>query len=177
VSCRARTPGGSATSQHHGCFAPLVARLRAAAEVHVVHLATDALPDEELLRLLHESAGFVFATGTYWDSWGSPMQRFLERATRFEGGPVWLGKPAAVVVTMHSADGKGVLSRLQGVLCTLGCQIPPMSGMVYSLATHLAIRRADAEPSVPYADFWQIDDFDTLCHNLLRARRPARAWS
>ena len=26
---------------------------------------------------IRSSNGFIFGTGTYWDSWGSPMQRFF----------------------------------------------------------------------------------------------------
>ena len=167
---------GGAGGNTAAVLAPLAARLRAAAELQVVHLAGDDLSDEALERLLCESAGFVFATGTYWDSWGSPLQRFFERTTRFEGGRAWLGKPAAAVVTMCSVGGKGVLSRLQGVLSTLGCQIPPMSGMVYSLATHLAIQHAPPDASAPYTDFWQVDDFDTIAHNLLEAVSGGASW-
>ncbi len=70
-------------------------------------------PPAELHRLLTEAHGFVFATGTYWDCWGSPLQRFLETATDLEASDVWLGKPAAVVVTMHAVGGKG---------CSRGCR-------------------------------------------------------
>ena len=42
-------------------------------------------------EVLAEADGFVFATGTYWDSWGSPLQKFLEETTAFEGTSVWLG--------------------------------------------------------------------------------------
>ena len=77
---------GGAGGNTAAVLAPLATRLRAATQLRVVHLAGGDLSDEELERLLYESAGFVFATGTYWDAWGSPLQRFLERATRFEGG-------------------------------------------------------------------------------------------
>ena len=40
----------------------------------------------------------VVATGTYWDSWSSLLQQFLEQATPSEGTELWLGKPAAVLV-------------------------------------------------------------------------------
>ena len=56
---------------------------------------------------------FVIGTGTHWDSWSHLLQKFLEDGTLDEGTPVWLGKPAAVLVTMHSVGGKAVLSRLQ----------------------------------------------------------------
>ena len=93
--------------------------------------------------LLEWADALVFATGTYWDSWGWPLQRFLELATITEGTDVWLGKPVAVLVSMHSVGGKSVLSRLQGVLSTLGAAIPPMSGLVISAVGQDALQVSD----------------------------------
>ncbi len=125
---------------------------------------------------LSRSDALVFGTGTYWDSWGSPLQGFLERMTPTEGSSLWLGKPVAVVVTMNSVGGKGVLSRLQGVLNTFGAVIPPMSGIVYSLANHLALHGASAEQA---EDLWRPDDLELVCHNLLEyscdTKRP-KSW-
>lgn len=112
-----------------------------------------------------EASGVIFTSGTYWDSWGSPLQHFLEVSTEFEGSDIFLGKPAAVFVTMHSVGGKGVLSRLQGVLNTLGFLIPPMSGLVYSLAGHLALQTESTFSD----DFWSLDDAETVIHNFLAA--------
>lgn len=126
-------------------------------------------------RALEKADAFVFTSGTYWDSWGSPMQYFLEAATLFEASDLFMGKPAAVVITMHSVGGKGILSRLQGVLNTLGMMIPPMSGMVYSLAGKLA---QDNETSFA-DDFWSLEDLETITHNLTQALTPApsfKAW-
>jgi len=156
---------------------PMLRRLRSDVLVEELHLAQDARAIDELAPLLARSDGFVFATGTYWDSWGSPLQRFLEQSTALEAGPVWLGKPAAVVVTMHSVGGKGVLSRLQGVLSTLGLSIPPMSGLVVSLATELAVAHPSALEEA--RDFWSEDDLEVAAHNLLEAARGGgafRAW-
>jgi len=144
----------------------LAAHLRPAIEVRY-HALRSSRPSE---RSLAEAKGFVFATGTYWDSWGSPLQRFLEESTELEGGSVWLGKPAATLVTMHSVGGKEVLSRLQGVLVTLGLAVPPMSGLAYSLANHLAIK-AEAD-----ADFWRVEDLEVVAHNLLRALGLREGW-
>ena len=117
----------------------------------------------ELQNKLEAADGFVFASGTYWDSWGSPMQLFLEASTEFEGSKLLLGKPAAVMITMHSVGGKGVLSRLQGVLNTMGIMIPPMTGIVYSLAGQLAL-----ETDSSFADdFWGLEDLETIVHNLI----------
>jgi hypothetical protein len=100
----------------------------------------------------------------------------LEDATEFEASDLWLGKPASVVVTMHSVGGKEVLSRLQGVLSTLGALIPPMSGMTYSMASHLALK---TPPSPFQEDLWQLRDFEILSHNLKTAlglRPKWRSW-
>lgn len=151
---------------------PLVQRLKSKA--HLVELTLcEGVSKEILEREIRNSHGFVFGTGTYWDSWGSPLQKFLEDVTDLEGSEVWMGKPAAVVVTMHSVGGKGILSRLQGVLSTLGCLIPPMSGMVYSLAGHIAQQE---QTSDFHSDFWQIQDLEVIATNLLEALSPNPQW-
>ena len=134
-------------------------------------------PPESVAQLLRTSQAFVFATGTYWDSWGSPLQIFLESMTETEGDEtIWLGKPAAVIVSMNSVGGKGVLSRLQGVLGTLGCLIPPMSGLVYSLAGHLALQGEQKSPRSQSGDFWRPEDLKVIAHNLLEAIGSEKAW-
>lgn len=100
--------------------------------VHLKDLMEKNLSLNQLKNKLEAADGFVFTSGTYWDSWGSPMQHFLEVSTELEGTNLFLGKPAVVMITMHSVGGKGVLSRLQGVLNTIGLMIPPMTGIVYS---------------------------------------------
>lgn len=170
---------GGARGNTCAVLAPLLGRLRERAHVVEVHLAAGEGDPGALERLLLDASGFVFATGTYWDSWGSPLQVFLERATRFEASRVWLGKPAAVVITAHSVGGKDVLSRLQGVLGTLGLAIPPMTGFVYSLAVHAALR-AHHDGDGRRADFWQLGDLDVVADNLLEAvsgGRAYRAWA
>lgn len=146
--------------------------LGAHADIEWLHLA-DQFPDRTKLHsLLKNAGGFIFASGTYWDSWGSPLQRFLEQVTELEGSDIWLGKPAAILITMHSVGGKEVLSRLQGVLSTLGLVIPPMSGMVLSLANQLA-----AETPSDFADdFWQTPDLEILAHNLLEGMKARREY-
>lgn len=97
------------------------------ASLAVAASASDSPPaalHPQLLTALSRANGFLLGTGTHWDSWSSVLQTFLEDATPHEGTALWLGKPAAVVVSEHSTGGKGVLSRLQGVLVTLGCTLP-----------------------------------------------------
>jgi multimeric flavodoxin WrbA len=131
--------------------------------LHLLDLQEKKITSGELKNKLKKADAFIFASGTYWDSWGSPMQNFLEVATEYEASDIFIGKPAAVIITMHSVGGKGVLSRLQGVLNTLGMLIPPMSGMVYSLAGQLSLTTESSFAE----DFWSQKDIDVIVHNLL----------
>lgn len=142
------------------------------ARVRVVSLV-DEPGFEPHREAIAEAEGFVFATGTYWDSWSSALQRFLEQATPSEGTDLWLGKPASVLVTAHSVGGKGVLSRLQGVLCTFGCAIPPMSGIVVKLSSQAALESGNDDHVL---DFWCPDDLEIVNHNLLEAARGTRRF-
>lgn len=150
------------------------ARLAPQAELVRATLAGAGAQDfAALAPSLRAADGFVIATGTHWDSWSSPLQKFLEDATPAEATELWLGKPVAVVVSEHSTGGKGVLSRLQGVLVTFGCAIPPLSGLVISKSTQLARRHGSAEAE----DFWCADDLVVVADNLLTAaRQPRAAW-
>ncbi len=121
---------------------------------------------EEQVARLRCARGFVFLTGTYWDSWGSPLQAFFEEMTPWELSEIWLGKPAGAVVTMHSVGGKQVLSRLQGVLSSLGCLIPPCSGMVYSQVGQEALHAGAGSVT---SDIWCLEDLEIICHNLQEA--------
>ncbi len=146
-------------------LALLVQELAPRADVEEVTLS-ESYQLAHVLDQIGKSQGLVIATGTYWDSWGSPLQRFLEESTDHEATDTWLGKPVATLVTMHSVGGKEVLSRLQGVLSTLGCLIPPMSGLTYSLANHLALK-GDRSPF--HDDLWQLPDLKVIASNLLMA--------
>ena len=144
-------------------------------ECEVIHLETNK---DNLKDKLAKADAFLFTSGTYWDSWGSPMQKFLEDSTQYEASDIFLFKPAAVMITMHSVGGKGVLSRLQGVLNTLGLAIPPMSGLVYSLSAHLAMN-AENEDNNFNDDFWSLEDIEVVIHNLITAskhKHDFKAW-
>ncbi|MFO1447470.1 MAG: NAD(P)H-dependent oxidoreductase [Opitutaceae bacterium] len=156
-----------------GNTAVLLARARQllarSATVDAVTLAGNSASFADLRPRLAAAHGFLIGTGTHWDSWSSVLQAFLEDATPAEGTALWLGKPAACVVSEHSTGGKGVLSRLQGVLVSLGCILPPMSGLVLSRAVVLATRHAP-DPA-PARDFWCTDDLRVVCHNLAESAR------
>lgn len=165
---------GGAEGNSARLLARVAARLGPRAELV---RATLAGPEGEgftaLAPKLRQADGWVIATGTHWDSWSSPLQKFLEDGTSTELSGLWLGKPVAVLVSEHSTGGKGVLSRLQGVLATLGCWIPPLSGIVISKSAEIAAR-ADAAAA---DDFWSIGDLDVVADNLLMAaRQPRLAW-
>ncbi|MGE5087458.1 MAG: flavodoxin family protein [Bacillota bacterium] len=139
-------------------------KTRTDAKIDVLHLAKEKF-DSTFKRKVAEADAIIFVTGTYWDSWGSPLQRFLEDMTEMEATPAIMGKPCAVFVLMHSVGGKSVLSRLQGVLSTMGFLIPPMSGMVYSLVSDIALKSKTSHDK----DFWQLDDATLIMENLLKA--------
>lgn len=138
----------------------------------VLHLAKTKF-GPAILRKIQKADGLLFVTGTYWDSWGSPLQRFLEDATDIEAREEIIGKPAAVCVLMHSVGGKAVLSRLQGVLSSMGFLLPPLSGMVLSLNSQEAQSR---NRGVDNLDFWSIGDLDIVMDNLIVATACEIHW-
>ncbi|WP_295903776.1 flavodoxin family protein [uncultured Bdellovibrio sp.] len=140
--------------------------------VDVVHLAKTSY-GSALRKKIENSSGVIFVTGTYWDSWGSPLQKLLEDMTDLEASTALMGKPCAVFVLMHSVGGKSVLSRLQGVLSTMGFLIPPMSGMVYSLVSDIALK----SKSTHAKDFWQREDIELILENFLKACDLKINWS
>lgn len=151
------------------------AKLPADVSVRDVVLADYGGTVEELAGELADADALLFATGVYWGSWGSPLQRFLEVMTWLEGSPTLLGKPAGVVVTMDSVGGQDVAQRLLGVLATLGCLVPPMPMVIIS-------RLSEAVCDMPgNEDVWDVSDIEALVDNLLicaSARAlPWRSWT
>lgn len=135
-----------------------------AVQTQVIHLAEDK-NYTRIEKAILEADAFIFMTGTYWDSWGSPLQEFLEVATEWEGKSHFFAKPVAVVVGMHSVGGKSVLSRFLGVLNSFGAWIPPFCGIVFSMAAQEAL---DAGSKYS-ADLWQPKDLQVLLANLYQA--------
>lgn len=164
---------GSPSGKKGNCarFVSALPKLKGA-KLSVVHLASEGY-SSKLKKEIAKADGYIFVTGTYWDSWGSPLQKLLEDMTDLEGTEAVMGKPAAVFVLMHSVGGKGVLSRLQGVLSTFGCLIPPMSGMVYSLVSDIALQKKNSHA----ADFWQKEDAELILLNLIKASEIKIDWA
>lgn len=149
-----------------------VSWLREREEAHELLVLRDS-DAESVGRAIASASRLVFVTGTYWGSCSSLLQQLLEELTATEGGPHWLGKPAAVFVTAHQVGAQEVLWRLQGTLVALGCQLPPMSGVVI-LRTSEELRRLAPQAST---DLWGLDDVATSLENLLAcAPGPFRAW-
>lgn len=107
-------------------------------------------------------------TGTYWDSWSSHLQRFLEITTELECDHSFFGKPVGAMVSMHSVGGKEVLSRLQGVLSTQGYLVPPQTSLVISLATEMALLLEKKTKKKNFsADFWSTDEIPEILWRLI----------
>lgn len=144
------------------------------ADIVVLELCDYSDTVEALADELRRADALLVGTGTYWSSWGSPLQRFFEVVTGLECSDAFLGKPVSAVVTMDSVGGVDVGTRLLGAFCTLGCMAPPFPLVVLSRIASLL------EGTPDDMDLWQRDDLEVLVHNLVeaaRAPRPAwRAW-
>jgi hypothetical protein len=117
----------------------------------------------------------VVISGTYWGGFSSLLQQLFEELTPTETSELWLGKPAAVLVTAHQVGAQSVLFRLQGVLVCFGCLIPPLSGVVISKVGEALRQRA---PEL-CDDVWGLEDVATALSNLLAAPLTPgvfRAW-
>jgi len=147
-------------------------RLEAYADVGYLELCRNPALDR-ILTEAEDADAFLFGTGTYWDSWGSPLQRFLEITAHTEGMRYWLGKPAAAIVTAHAVGAKSVLSRLFGVLNIYGMLIPPLAGFAYTFVNQVALPHAGDHLR---NELWSIADVDTVTHNLLEATNGGKNW-
>ena len=124
----------------------------------IIHCPLKSTSKKNVKQLLNKADGFVFLTGTYWESWGSPLQKFLEDFTDLEAEAEFMGKPAVCIVLAHSTGGKSVLSRLQANLNLFGCLIPPMGGVELTLVNQMV--QAMASPHKD--DLWTIKDLTPM---------------
>lgn len=144
------------------------------AKVSIIHLSPH-FDWVKVRRSIKASNALIFCTGTYWDSWGSPMQLLFEKMTQIEGKKHLLGKPAGAIVTMHSVGGKEVCSRILGNLVSLGCMVPPFAGFAYSYADHVAHKKRTAANKL-LDDVWHIKDLEAFIHNLHQAHLGTKNW-
>jgi chromate reductase len=144
-------------------------------EVRHEHLTLAHAPPGVARAALARAERLVFISGTYWGGFSSLLQQLFEELTPTEGSALWLGKPASALVSAHQVGAQSVLFRLQGVLTTFGCCIPPMSGVIVSKVGEALRARA---PEL-CADVWGLEDVATALYNLQAAPYlPAkyRAW-
>jgi len=143
-------------------------------KVRIIHL-TPNFNWPHVRKYIRKSDALIFCTGTYWQSWGSPLQLLFEKMTEIEGKKHLLGKPAGAIVTMHSVGGQEVASRIQGVLVSLGCVLPPFCGFAYSYADHVAHRtRFNGKKLMD--DVWHIEDTYALVYNIVEYMKGTNKW-
>lgn len=141
---------------------------------HTLSLAEYTGTVEALAEQLTQADAFLLASGVYWGSWGSPLQRFLEVMTAYELSPCFMGKPVGALISADSVGGLDVAQRLLGAFSLLGCLVPPLSTVVLSRVANVAID-ADADAN---ADVWQADDAAIVVRNLVAAQSlRAIPWS
>lgn len=145
-----------------------------AIKVRIIHLAPQ-FNWPHVRKYLRTSNAILVCSGTYWQSWGSPLQLLFEKMTEVEGKKHVLGKPAGAIVTMHSVGGQEVASRIQGVLCSLGCVLPPFSGFAYSYADHVA-HRSRYHGKKLMDDVWHIEDTYALVYNVIECMKGTCKW-
>lgn len=143
-------------------------------KVRIIHLAPN-FNWPHVRKYIRTSDALIFCTGTYWQSWGSPLQHLFEKMTEIEGKKHLLGKPAGAIVTMHSVGGQEVASRIQGVLCSLGCVLPPFSGFAYSYADHVA-HKSRYHGKKLMDDVWHIEDTYSLVSNIVEYMKGTNKW-
>lgn len=140
----------------------------------VFHLDLSREPSlDRILDAADKAQGFIFGTGTYWESWGSPLQRMFEMTAHTEGDPYWFGKPAVAFVTAHAVGSRSVLSRLFGTLNSFGMLIPPYGGMTYTKVNDVALKHANEEFT---RELWTPQDVPVVTHNLLQSVIGGTDW-
>jgi NAD(P)H-dependent FMN reductase len=121
---------------------------------------------EALADRLTGADALLIASGVYWGSWGSPLQRFLEVIGAYELSPCFLGKPVGAAMSADSVGGLDVAQRLLGVFSLLGCIVPPLSTLVVSRVG----KSASESNRTANEDVWQVADLDVVVKNVTLAR-------
>jgi len=135
------------------------------------------LPDvAEVAGLVSQHHAFLILSGVYWNSCGSPLQRFIEVMTAYENSPAFFGKPVACAVSMDSVGGSDVANRLHGVFNGFGCWSPPCSTLIISRTATEAIAASNGKTDDPNEDVWRLDDLEIVMDNLVIASGMKAAW-
>lgn len=147
------------------------------------HIATTVLtltdPISSISSVKHlfkEANGFLIVSGTYWNSWGSPLQRLIEVMSVFENTEVFFGKPVACAISMDSVGGFEVAARLHAVFSGFGCWSPPCSTLVVSRVGLEAVDRTYGRKDDPNEDVWRLDDLQIVINNLIVSTHMNINW-
>lgn len=141
--------------------------------VSVLTLANPMPAVKAVYELLQSCDGLLVTSGVYWNSYGSPLQRFVEVATGFENSPAFFGKPVACALSMDSVGGDDVAARIHAVFSGLGCWSPPCSTLVLS---RVGLEAIAASPETN-EDVWRRDDLQVVLQNLVTATTlRTEAW-
>lgn len=143
--------------------------------VEMLTLAHPQATVESVYERLCRCDGFLVISGVYWNSWSSPLQRFLEVATAFELSPAFWGKPVACAISMDSVGGSEVAARLHAAFSGLGCWSPPCATLVVSRVGQEAIAVSQGKPDDPNEDVWRPDDLGVVISNLVTAAAKDRS--
>ncbi|PSR53201.1 FMN reductase [Adhaeribacter arboris] len=147
------------------------------ATASIITLAEPMPGIQQVYDLLTSSHGFLIITGTYWNNYGSSLQRFIEIISAFENSPALFGKPVACAVSMDSVGGADVASRIQSVFSGLGCWSPPCSTLVVSRVGQEAISASKGQVDDPNEDVWRVEDLEIVLKNLVKATSlPPDVW-
>ncbi|RYD59385.1 MAG: NADPH-dependent oxidoreductase [Sphingobacteriales bacterium] len=131
---------------------------------------------EDVCSTLTQYHGFFIVTGNYWNSFGSPLQRFVEVMTAYEHTPSFFGKPLACAVSMDSVGGMEVASRVHSVFSGLGCWSPPCATIVLSRVASEAIAASKGKDNDPNDDVWSMADLKIVLQNLVATTQVKVDW-
>lgn len=146
-------------------------------ETEIITLSQPPKRISTLNKKLEACSGILVVSGTYWNNIGSPLQRFIEIFTPFEQTSTFFGKPVASVITMDSAGGLDVASKIHSSFSGLGCWSPPCSTVVLSRVGLDAVKQTQNKKSDPNEDVWREEDLEILLSNLATASvMPKVKW-
>lgn len=142
----------------------------------VLTLAEPLSDISSVKKQLQQASAFFIVSGTYWNNWSSPLQRFIEVMSVFENTDVFFGKPVACAVTMDAAGGMEVAARLHATFSGFGCWSPPCSTLVISRVGQQAVNASSKLKNDPNKDVWRLDDLEIVIQNLMTSANMKGKW-
>jgi len=142
----------------------------------VLTLAEPLSDISSVKKQLQQADAFFVVSGTYWNNWSSPLQRFIEVMSVFENTDIFFGKPVACAITMDAAGGMEVAARLHATFSGLGCWSPPCSTLVISRVGQQAVNATSKLKNDPNRDVWRLDDLKLVIRNLIVSANMKGKW-